>query len=260
MNSDAAWKQPLTQPAACDHIAQVYQDEAFLVDAVCHFIGTGLRGGEGVLVIPTPAHWEAVARRLESEGLDLDTLQSGGQLVVLDAAQTLSRFMADGMPDWMAFKSLLGGVVERMRQKRATVRTFGEMVDLLRHDGNREASVCLEEFWNKIIRFHGISLFCAYSMDPLAATTYGGPLEDVCRAHTHLIPTRYYESLDRAVSEAAKHILDESLVGMLHTLARIDRPDTQMPFGQAVLLWLRKNMPITAERVLVQVRAHHQTT
>ena len=254
---DAGWQQPLTRPAACDHIAQVYQDEAFLAETVAHFVGAGLWQGDGVLVIAAAAHWEAAARRLESEGVDLESAQGSGQLVVLDAAQTLSRFMSDGTPDPDAFNSVVGTAVGRVQRKFPAVRAFGEMVDLLWREGNRPAAARLEELWNNAIRLHSISLFCAYHMDPLDAAAYGGPLEGICHAHTHLIPTRHYERLDRAVTEASHRILDESMVGMLQALARLDRLDTQMPFGQAVLLWLGKNMPVTAERVLLQARAAH---
>jgi hypothetical protein len=257
MHQDTIWQQPLTQPGACDHIAQIYQDEAFLTDAVCHFAAAGLRGGDAVLLIGTPAHWSVIQRVLESEGFDVDRLAHAGQLTFWDAELTLSRILADGMPDWLAFKNLLGGAIERKRQQHGSVRAFGEMADLLWRDGNREAAVCVEEFWSKLIKLHGISLFCAYFMDPLDATAYGGPLEDVCRTHTHLIPTRHYERLDSAVNEASSRVLDESLANMLHTLARIDLPATAMPFGQAVLFWLRKNMPLTADRVLAQVRDLH---
>jgi hypothetical protein len=254
VNTATLWRQPLTRPAACDHIAQAYQDESFLVEAVSHFVGSGLYHGDGVLVIPTAAHWDAVKGRLAAEDVDVDEAVRSGQLVILDAEQTLSQFMTEGMPDWLLFKKLVGGLIEQMRQKHRMVRAFGEMVNLLRQSGNREATLCLEEFWNKLIKFHGISLFCAYHLDPLDITAYGGPLEDICRAHTHLIPTRHYEQLDCAVSEASNRVLDASLVGMLHTLAHIDLPETKMPFGQAVLLWLKKNMPLTADRVLSQVR------
>lgn len=254
MSPGLLWQQPLTRPAACDHIAQAYEDEEFLIEAVCHFVSSGLRHGDGVLVIPTAAHWEAITRRLESENVDLGQALRSGQLAVLDAEGTLSKVMTEGMPDWMAFKKLVGGLIEQMRQRHGAVRAFGEMVDLLLRDGNREATMCLEEFWNKIIKFHGISLFCAYRLDALHITAYGGPLQDICRTHTHLIPTRHYEELDFAVAEASNRVLDASLVGMLHTLAHIDLPETKMPFGQAVLLWLKKNMPLTADRVISHVR------
>jgi hypothetical protein len=252
--TNTRWRDPLTRPAARDHIAQVYQDEAFLIEAISHFVDSGLRQGDGVIVIATLPHWKAVALRLESEGCSPDAAARDGRLIVLDAEPMLAKLMAGDMPDRLAFEDVIGGLVRRMRQRISAVRAFGEMVDLLWRAGNREAALRLEAFWVELLRAHDISLFCAYSMNPLDAASYGGPLEAICKTHSHLIPARHYDRLDSAVHEASRSVLDSSLAGMLRAVAHIDRPATDMPFGQLVLLWLKSNMPITADRILARVR------
>jgi hypothetical protein len=129
------------------------------------------------------------------------------------------------------------------------------MVDLLWQRGQKERAIRLEELWNDLAKLQAFSLFCAYRMDNLDARAYGGPLECVCKVHTHLIPARDYEKFNDAVSAAAVKVLDRPLQQMLLSLASHSRPSTEMPLGQAVLLWLRANMPRTAERVLSEVRA-----
>jgi hypothetical protein len=44
---------------------------------------------------------------------------------------------------------------------------------------------------------------------------------------------------------------------MLLSLAERHRSRTGMPQGQATLLWLQRNMPRTAEKVLAQVRSRY---
>jgi hypothetical protein len=92
-------------------------------------------------------------------------------------------------------------------------------------------------------------------MDNLDAGAYHGPLECVCKVHTHLIPARDYARFNDTVVEAAEAVLDNPLSQMLLSLAERHRPQTAMPQGQATLLWLQRNMPRTAEKVLAQVRA-----
>jgi hypothetical protein len=128
------------------------------------------------------------------------------------------------------------------------------MVDLLWHDGRPETALQLERFWNDLARLQPFSLLCAYRMDNLDAAAYG-PLECVCRAHTHMIPARDYQRFNRAVTQASKQVLDQPLAQMLLSMSASHRPPTQMPLGQATLFWLRRNMPRTAEKVLLQVRA-----
>ena len=57
------------------------------------------------------------------------------------------------------------------------------------------------------------------------------------------------------MSQASKQVLDQPLAQMLLSLSASHRPPTQMPLGQATLIWLKKNMPRTAEKVLAQIRA-----
>jgi hypothetical protein len=52
-----------------------------------------------------------------------------------------------------------------------------------------------------------------------------------------------------------KRVLDAPLAQMLVSLSSQQKPATQMPHGQAMLLWLKQNMPRAAERVLGEVRA-----
>ena len=65
MNS---WRALLEGPAEGAHIAQVYQDDDFLIDMLSHFVRSGLARGEGVVLFVTPRHWEACVRRLGAQG------------------------------------------------------------------------------------------------------------------------------------------------------------------------------------------------
>src|SRR5438552_1535516 len=70
LSARAPWKDLLARPAEGFHIVQVYDDSEFLEEAVSLFIRTGLKIGEGVLVVATPAHREAFLRRSRAVGVD----------------------------------------------------------------------------------------------------------------------------------------------------------------------------------------------
>ena len=61
------WQSLLHDAGPSDHIVQLYQDEEFLSRAVCRFAAAALAHGEGVILVPTAAHWEAFCPRLEAE-------------------------------------------------------------------------------------------------------------------------------------------------------------------------------------------------
>jgi uncharacterized protein Usg len=236
----------LHNPGASDHIAHTYQDPAALAESVAQYLAAGLRAGEAAIVIARPEH---TARFLEKLGA-----RPADQLVLLDAEETLARFMVDGMPQWNRFHAAIGGLIAEMRLQYGTVRAYGEMVDVLWQQGSRDAAIRLEEYWNDLRKLQTFSLLCAYFMDPLDRKAYDGPLQCVCKVHSHLIPTRDYQRLDNAVREAAAKVLDGPLAELLLSLAASHRTSTHMPPGQAALLWLARNMPRTAEKILGEVR------
>lgn len=248
MNS---WRALLEGPADGAHIAQVYQDDDSFIDMLSHFVRSGLVRGEGVVLFVTPRHWEACVRRLGAQGAAPHDAEMLGQLVVVDARAVLTRLMAGGMPDWKTFQDLVGTVINLTRRKYARVRAFGELVDLLWQRGERAAALRLEELWSHLIKVQSLTLCCAYRMDPLD----GGPLQSVCRLHTHLIPAGDYAHLGARVERASDAVLGTRVARLMRDLAAARRPATDMPDAQSMLLWMREHMPITADKVLARLRA-----
>ena len=252
-DSTLNWTELLKHPGQ-DHLVEVYQDPAFLAETVTHYLAAGLHLGEGAIVIARAENRQRFSRALEEvHGLP------AASVCMLDADETLASFMVAGIPEWIAFQRVCGGAIAKLRLRYPAVRAYGEMVDILWQRGERHAAIRLEEFWNELGRLQTFSLFCAYALDPLQPDSYGGALESVCRCHTHLIPARDYTRFNQAVMDAAKSVLDQPLAQMLLSLAANHRPHTEMPLGQAALIWLKQNMPRTADRVLDDVRARLAT-
>ena len=222
-------------------MVQLYSDPEFLVETVAQYVGAGLKHGEAAIVIARPEHRARFARALERE-----QLYPSPALRMLDATGEL--------PGWTAFHQAVGGTIAELRLAYPAVRIYAEMVDILWQRGEQKAAIRLEEFWNELGKLQTFSLLCAYGIDPLEAGSYGAALDAVCRCHTHLIPTRDYARFNEAVNDASEEVLDPPLAQMLLKLAASHRPHTEMPRGQAALIWLKQNMPRTADRVLDEVR------
>src|SRR5436853_6329478 len=109
------WSGLLASAGPRDHIVQLYQDQEFLNRAVCRFAASAISNGEGVILVPTPAHWEAFRPRLEAEGVDVAVAQDSGQLTVVDADELLPQFMRDTMPDAPVFLGLATEVISKAR-------------------------------------------------------------------------------------------------------------------------------------------------
>ena len=111
------WILVVSEAAPCEHIVQLYQDQDFLDGAVCRFAGAALANGEGIILVPTLDHWNAIRPRLEGEGVDVEAAQKRGQLTVVDADELLPRFMRNAMPDAPVF---LGRACGRHRDGHAS--------------------------------------------------------------------------------------------------------------------------------------------
>jgi hypothetical protein len=142
-----SWDRLVADAGPGDHIVQLYQDQDFLNRAVCRFAAAALANGEGLILVPTLAHWSAFRPRLEAEGVDVEAALERGQLTVVDANECLPRFMRDGMPDSPVFLGLAGHVIDQARAggRYQKVRWWGEMVGVLWERGNVAASMHLED-------------------------------------------------------------------------------------------------------------------
>jgi signal transduction histidine kinase len=188
----------LSEPERHTHAVQFYEDDEFLFDTVGRFLAAGLDAGDRLLVIATPEHRRGFKRRLPAQRVD-QAIESG-QLMMLDARQTLEKFMVRGMPDADLFRDVLARLVAQSEQHRpeARLRAYGEMVDLLWRDGNSCAAIRLEELWNDAGQAREFSLLCAYVMGNFYKEGDQARFMEVCRNHSHVIPTEHFLELGDA--------------------------------------------------------------
>jgi hypothetical protein len=255
---DEPWHHVVTEAAPCDHIVQLYQDQDFLNRAVCRFAGAALSNGEGIILVPTLTHWNAIRPRLEAEGVDVEAAQSRGQLTVVDADELLPRFMRDAMPDAPVFLGLAADVVAKARGggRYSKVRWWGEMVNVLWERGDVAASMNLEDLFDQLAHKQDIAIFCSFLMDNFNGEVHAHVLPRLGDNHSHLIPVENYARLELAVADALRETVgpDEARTIEGQLLSQYDAP-FKMPRAQALLLALRQVLPTIAEPVLQRSRS-----
>jgi hypothetical protein len=258
LNAPEPWDGLLAAAGPRDHIVQLYQDQQFLNRAVCRFAAGAIANGEGVILVPTAAHWDAFRPRLEAEGVDVKAAQGNGQLTVVDADELLPRFMKDSMPDAPVFLGLAADVIGKARDagRYPKVRWWGEMVNLLWEQGNVAASMSLEDQFDRLAEHHEIAIFCSFIMDNFNSEVQSRLLPRLGQNHSHLIPVEDYARLERAVGSALRHTVgaDDARVLEQQLLSNYS-PAFKMPRSQALLLALRESLPDVAESVLTRSRA-----
>jgi len=257
LNPGESWDGLLSSAGPRDHIVQLYQDQQFLNRAVCRFAAGAIANGEGVILVPTSAHWEAFRPRLEAEGVDVKAAQNRGQLTVVDADETLPRFMRDSMPDAPVFLGLAANVIANSRdgERYPKVRWWGEMVNVLWEQGNVAASMGLEDQFHHLAHHHEIAIFCSFVMDNFNSEVHSRLLPRLGQNHSHLIPVEDYARLERAVADALRQTVGANDAQILEQqLLSTYSPALKMPRSQALLLALRESMPDVADSVLNRSR------
>ena len=167
------------------HAVQFYGSEQSLYVTVAGFLAEGLLAGQPAIVIATPEHAAAIEAHLAGKLIDCARARRNGDLILLDAEDTLGLFMLGDVPDPDLFEQNVGRMIMQALSGRQTIlRAYGEMVDVLWKQGRSEAAIALEILWNKLALKHNFALLCGYAMGSFYKQTK--QLEDVCAQHSHV--------------------------------------------------------------------------
>jgi hypothetical protein len=172
-----------------DHVIQIYDNDAMLINTLADYASHGFDGGDSVIIIATANHLKQLNERLFSRGCKLDILIENDQYIPLDAEQTLAKFMVNGSPNEKYFLETITPIMEKARgDGRRRIMAFGEMVALLWDRGNSKATMQLEQLWNNLCAVENFCLFCAYPRDGFTQDA-SATVMHICSAHSKLVAT-----------------------------------------------------------------------
>ena len=168
------------------HAVQFYTHTDELFKTIATFLSEGLVSGQPAIVIATREHATAIETALRTRFIDVAEARRLGDLVILDADETLSTFMVGGVPDQRLFQRNMATIIQQAIRGRENtlVRAYGEMVDVLWKKGKSDAAIRLEVLWNELAERFTFSLLCGYAMGNFYKQTEG--FEQVCQQHTHV--------------------------------------------------------------------------
>ncbi len=186
-------------PNQDEHVVQFYADDTFLLDVLSRFIAGAIAVGDAAIVFVTNVHHEGLAQRLRALGMHTAKAVSQGRYVLLDAHETLSRFLVGGLIDETRFSEIIGGVLTRARNaaggKDSGVAVFGEMVALLWADGRPQEALRVEQLWNNLAHSQSFRLLCAYPITGFNNERHVEPFLKVCAQHSGVVPSESYLGL-----------------------------------------------------------------
>jgi hypothetical protein len=169
------------------HEVGFYSEDRQFLDHIKQFIAAALKAGNAAIAVATEPHRESLLSQLQAEGLDMAAVIAEGRYIPLDAADTLSTFMVNGLPDPVRFLNVAGdlivGAAKAVNGDSARVTACGECAPLLWAQGNVEAAIQLEHLWDEIARAQRVDILCGYSLR-IGSGMDSHTFERICAEHS----------------------------------------------------------------------------
>lgn len=191
------------------HGVQFYSKDSFLLDQLIQFLRPAIASGQSVVLIATASHRDNIFSRLRSCGTEFALAVAQERFLLLDAEETLAKFMVNGRPDPSRFAFVLGSRMVRLSaasRPQGQVVAFGEMVACLMERGRRDAALELEQLWNQLATKYAFQLLCAYPIHLFSRPEDRESLLKVCAEHSHVLPGERQAS-DSAAQEGIHSVL-----------------------------------------------------
>jgi DNA-binding NarL/FixJ family response regulator len=181
---------PLQQDREIAHRHEVrfYSDDEYFLGSFTQFIGAALKAGNAVIVVATESHRDSLLPRLQAYGLDIGAAIEQGRYISLDAAEIVSTFMVNDLPDpgkfWKVTGDLIAETAKAVKVEPARVAACGECAPLLWAQGKADGAVRLEHLWDEIAKSHGLDVLCAYPLASFQGGVGSRVFEKICAEHS----------------------------------------------------------------------------
>jgi hypothetical protein len=169
------------------HSVHFYDHDEALVSRLHNIVVSSLEGGSSVLIVATKEHRRQLAAALKGSERAVEHLTKD-RLQMLDARETLSKFMLDGHPSHKRFVATVGKLLadarSRANNEHLGLTVFGEMVALLWSDRNEVGALELERMWNEALHDRSFHLHCAYPRWILEDNANNLVVKAICDEHS----------------------------------------------------------------------------
>jgi len=170
------------------HEAFFYSDDESFLDHVSPFIGAALRDGAAAIVIATVSHRDSLLARLQASGVKVGAAIVEGRYLALDAAETLSACLVNGVVDSGRFQKNMSNLIIAAAQASGKhhlpVRIFGECVQLLWAQGRLDTAIQLEKVGNQLVKTYSVDILCGYPLSSFQGGIGSYVFDKICAEHS----------------------------------------------------------------------------
>jgi DNA-binding NarL/FixJ family response regulator len=149
------------------HAMQLYGHLPSFLDGLATFFDMALRRGDATFVAATEDVREGLRTRLQVRGWDVGGSSRHDRCLVLDASETLNRFMRKGLPDAELLTEFASEIDDFRRaaadNETSRLTMFGNMVVPLIQGGNTAAAIAVENQWHALTHDRPYFTLCGYA-------------------------------------------------------------------------------------------------
>jgi len=170
------------------HEVNFYSDDSLFLNMSTRFLSAALGAGDVAVFIGTATHRTTLLETLHAEGPDTRTATSQGRYIGLDAAEFISDFVANDMPDTGSFLKVVDDLIVVARKgvegEHLRVAVCSECAHILWAQGKADAAIRLEELWNQIATTYNVDILCGYSPESLRCEEDSYTFRRICQEHS----------------------------------------------------------------------------
>jgi DNA-binding NarL/FixJ family response regulator len=177
-----------TKEIAHRHEVVFYSDDQSFLDDLAQFMERALKAGNAAIAVANESQRNGLRLRLLASGLDIAAAAEQGRYFALDAADTVSTFVVDGIPDpvrlLQGFGNLLLAAGKAANGEHPRVVAGGQIAPLFWAQGEAEAAIQVEKLTNHLVKTYDVQVLCGYPRDSFQSDTGKSIFEQICAEHS----------------------------------------------------------------------------
>lgn len=177
----------VAQRENAEYVVQFYDDDSGLITPIGRAMCVALDAGYAVLCITTGAHRRLLEEHLTTRGIDVTAPSMGERIVFLDAADTLAKITVDGLTDVVRFAEVIGALVDSLCSRFPRLWIFGELVALMRANGNQFGALKLERLWTSFAESRRVIICCGCPANAFASKRDLTEFLRVCEQYSRVL-------------------------------------------------------------------------
>ena len=136
--------------------------------AFARFIEAALKAGSAVIVVTTESRRKSLLQKLQEHDVDIVAAIERERYLPLDAADTLSTFMGNDLPDPARFFRVVGHLIAAGARatagEQSRVAIWGECAAILWAQGKADAAIQVEQLCNQLTKRYEVDILRGFSL------------------------------------------------------------------------------------------------